>query len=509
MCSFCSNQGPLQLCSFCLKDSKCSVCLKCSCEEFKCKLHKCCNSCTFCVFERATTKERCKSQCRFRKWPNKACERCFFHKTISFCPSCDKCPEGFKSKSSIYPEGGVQPPIQSQTSSHQNPSDKERICQSPQGQLPAGGIAFPPSKTSGRKSKGSVLSGILQQALHCSQTKSKVASNLRSQCPQPVPQGQNLQNGDPRVHSPISVTRGVGHVARFQRRVLSHPYQSKFKEVPQIQFSESNLPIQGSSIRPLYSSNGVYNYSKGGQTHGSGKKHPDAPIPGRLVDPGKRQRHMFSGHPNPPGVVSGVGLGREPQKIGTETQADFQFCRLPVQFGAGSSQAYPRKVGSSQLQDQFPAREDQLLGSRTHVLDRPSPRDRKAGDIESSPYEANTVAPEEPLAHPGVLREGHPDSKIPSPPPTVVVKGGKRSVRPAFAPPSSRGSDVYRCIKRRLGRTFRRLYRKRRLVCAGKQASHQFSGIESGIVGPKSFRTPLPGSGSPGCYRQYYRGSLH
>ena len=215
---------------------------------------------------------------------------------------------------------------------------------------------------------------------------------------------------------------------------------------------------------------------------------------------------MSSGHPNPPGFVSGVGLGREPQKIGTGTQADFQFCRLSVRFG---SQAYPGKVGSTQLQDQFSAREDQLLGSRTHVLDRPSHRDKKAGDIGSPPYEANTMAPEEPLAHPGVLREGHPNSPIPSPPPTVVVKGGKRSVRSAFAPPSSHGSDLYRCIKRRLGHTFRRLYRKRRLACAGKQASHRFSGIESGIVGPKSFRISLPGSGSPGCYRQYYRGSLH
>ena len=108
-------------------------------------------------------------------------------------------------------------------------------------------------------------------------------------------------------------------------------------------------------------------------------------------------------------------------------------------------------MGSSELKDQFPAREDQLLGSRTHVLDRPSHCDRKAGDIRSPPYEANTVAPEEPLAHPGVLREGHPDSQIPSPPPAVVVKGGKHSVRPAFAPPSSRGSDLYRHIKRRLG----------------------------------------------------------
>ena len=235
------------------------MCFKCFCEESKCKLHKCCNSCTFCVFERATTKERCKSQCNLRKWPNKACERSFFCKSVSFCPSCDKCPQccrrsacggptakilasvgpkGFKSKGSIDPERGVQSSIWAKTSSHQGTSDKERICQSPQEQLPAGGIAFPPSETSYRKCTGSVLSGVLQQAFHCSQTKSKMAANPRSQCPQPVPQGQNLQNGNPRVHSSVTTTRRVGDVARLQRRLLSHHYQSKLKEVPPIDFLE-------------------------------------------------------------------------------------------------------------------------------------------------------------------------------------------------------------------------------------------------------------------------------
>ena len=179
-------------CLVCLKDSKCSLCLNCFCEESKCKLNKCCNSCTFCVFERATTIERCKSHCRFRKWPNKACERCFFCRSVSFCPFCDKCPQccrrsacggptaeilasvgpkGFKSKGGIDPEGGIQSSLQAQASSHQGTSDKEWICQSPQAQLPAGGIAFPPSEASFGKSKGSILSGVLQQTFHGSQTK--------------------------------------------------------------------------------------------------------------------------------------------------------------------------------------------------------------------------------------------------------------------------------------------------------------------------------------------------
>ena len=81
--------------------------------------------------------------------------------------------------------------------------------------------------------------------------------------------------------------------------------------------------------------------------------------------------------------------------------------------------------------------------------------------------------------------ESHPDSQVPSSPPALVVKGGKPPARPKLAPPSSHGSDLYRRIKRRLGRTFRRLYHQGRLVCAGKQIAYQFPRIEGGFIGPK------------------------
>ena len=107
------------------------------------------------------------------------------------------------------------------------------------------------SETSCRKCTGSVLSGVLQQAFHCPQTKSKMVANLRSQCPQLVPQGQNLQSGNPRVHSSIFTTRRVGDVARLQRRLLSHPYLSKLKEVPPVPLSGPNLPVSSSPVWPL------------------------------------------------------------------------------------------------------------------------------------------------------------------------------------------------------------------------------------------------------------------
>ena len=155
-------------------------------------------------------------------------------------------------------------------------------------------------------------------------------ANPRSQCPQSVSKGQNLQNGNPRVHSPIFATGRVGNVARFQRRLLSHPYQPKLKEISLIPLSGPNLPVSSAPIWPFYSSYGVHKCSQGEKAHGSGKKHPNAPISGRLADPCQRQKYMFSGYPNPASFVSGFGLGGEPQEIGIGAQADFQFCRLPV-----------------------------------------------------------------------------------------------------------------------------------------------------------------------------------
>ena len=51
----------------------------------------CCQSCSFCLFPRATTKERYKSLCKSDR--NKRCQKYFLCKSMSFCPSCSKCPQ--------------------------------------------------------------------------------------------------------------------------------------------------------------------------------------------------------------------------------------------------------------------------------------------------------------------------------------------------------------------------------------------------------------------------------
>ena len=51
----------------------------------------CCQSCSYCTFTRASTKERIKSRSVIEQ--NKACQRCMLCKSMSFCPSCSQCPQ--------------------------------------------------------------------------------------------------------------------------------------------------------------------------------------------------------------------------------------------------------------------------------------------------------------------------------------------------------------------------------------------------------------------------------
>ena len=85
---------------------------------------------------------------------------------------------GFKSSGSLHLEGRLQPPFQDEAPIDQVSSDNQRIRQPSQKQVFEGGVAVPDYKTGRRKSSGSGFSGLLQPAVHSSQTKQQMASNL-------------------------------------------------------------------------------------------------------------------------------------------------------------------------------------------------------------------------------------------------------------------------------------------------------------------------------------------
>ena len=112
----------------------------------KCIL-SCCQSCSFCLFPRATTKERYKSL--YSKDRNKRCQRCFLCKSMSFGPTCSKCPQccpksgcrgqvtevlasmahtGCEYKGGLNFEKGIHATLQNPTTSDPVPCDQEWLC---------------------------------------------------------------------------------------------------------------------------------------------------------------------------------------------------------------------------------------------------------------------------------------------------------------------------------------------------------------------------------------------
>ena len=53
----------------------------------------------------------------------------------------------------------------------------------------------------------------------------------RSESVKPVPQNRHFQNGNAGNHLDLTSKRGVGDVAGFQRRLLSHPHSPQVEEV--------------------------------------------------------------------------------------------------------------------------------------------------------------------------------------------------------------------------------------------------------------------------------------
>ena len=215
-----------------------------------CKL-LCCGSCSFC--NRAVAKERRKALST--KCSNKICERCFVCKSLSLCSSCQKCPSccqrstcgrpsakvlaglalsGFKSKGSLHTKGRLLSTLQSKTPLVKVTGHSQSLCGSGQKQEPKRLLTGPDPKTGARKGVGHFISGFLQPVISGSKAQQQMETHTRPQSVELIPSISLLQDGNPGDHQALPSTRGVGHIAGFQRRLFSYPDQSQVAEIPKV-----------------------------------------------------------------------------------------------------------------------------------------------------------------------------------------------------------------------------------------------------------------------------------
>ena len=76
----------------------------------------------------------------------------------------------------------------------------------------------------------------------------QVVTNTGFEQTESFPQDGKIQDGDTGNHQKVAPARGVGHLDRFQRRLLPYTNTGTVQEISEISCSRSDIPVQGSAL---------------------------------------------------------------------------------------------------------------------------------------------------------------------------------------------------------------------------------------------------------------------
>ena len=334
-------------------------------------------------------------------------------------------------------------------------------------------------------------------------------ANSRPKQAKPFSQGGEIQNGDTGNHQNIPPTRGVGHLSRFQRRLLPHTNTGTIQEIPKISCPGSDVPVQSTALWSVHSAHGVHCISKGGQTDGHTQGYKNPPVPRRLVSTGQISPNLPPTYPNPSPDVSGARLASEFGKIRTGTQTGLRLRRLSVRPQVRPGQTDSGPVAKPSGQDTNTSVTTDLSGPAVHVPDRPSNSHRKTSSLRPASHETHTVASQKQLEGTGISGEGYPSTQVSAPPLAMVARRKQCTLWSTFTPNKTCSANLYRRIKRRVWRSLKRTHCKGILVTARKQTTHKLPGVKSSFSSSERIPRSLCRQNSPGGNRQHYSGSLH
>ena len=416
---------------------------------------------------------------------------------------------GFKSKSGQHIEGGVCSPVPVQT-----PFDKVTDChkqlpQLSQTVLPFRGTVSADKQECSRTGRKSELTAFLQPAIFGTQTQQPVETGPGPEHLEHLFKHRVVQDGDPRDNKNLPTGRGVGHIHRFQRRLLPHTNSQSVKEVHAFSPPGSVLPVQGPTLWPIHSPHGVHSGGQRGQTHGSSEGYKDPPVPRRLAGESLYPTHLSPAYSNPSHSVPGSRVAGEQGKIRTGPQTGLQLRRLPVRPERGQGQTNRRSLADLDRQDQIHHVRSGVPGPTIHVPHRPAHSNRKTSPLRASSHETHTVALEKQLEGPRVTGKGDTGPQVPPPPPEVVAGGRQCASRSTITPSKTCSANLYRRIKRRVGRSVRRAHCKGNLVPSREQASHKPLRAKSSVSSSKRVSNPSLQQDSVDSYRQHNSGCLY
>ena len=269
-----------------------------------------------------------------------------------------------------------------------------------------------------------------------------------------LPKHRVVQNGDPRDNKNLPTARGVGHLHRLQGRILPYTNSQSVQEV-HVFSPGSVLAVPNPTFWPVHSTYGVHSGGQRGQTDGFTERYKDPPVPRRLVGESHIPLNLSPAYTDLGSCLSRTRLAGEQGEVRTGPKAGFQLSRLPVRSQGGQGQTHTRALADLNRQDTVNPVRSGVPGPAVHVHHRTSNSHRKASLSRSTSYETHTVAREEQLEGTRITRKGDTRSQV-TPPPFKVVAGGKQCAsRSTIIPTKTCSADIYRHIKRRVGRSLK------------------------------------------------------
>ena len=322
--------------------------------------------------------------------------------------------------------------------------------------LPYRGTVSADKQKCSRTGGQSKFIGVLQPAIFGTQTQQPVETHPRPEHLEHLFKHRVVQDGDPRDHKDLPPSRGVGHIHRFQGCILPYTHSQSVQEVHAFSPPGSVLSVESPSLWPFHGSHGVHSGGQRGQTHGPSEGYKDPPVPRRLAGESLYPPYLSPAYSNPGHTLSGTRVAGEQGKVRTGTQTGLQLRRLPVRPERGQGQTNRRTLTGLDRQDQINDVGSGMSGPEIHVPHRSPHSNRKASPLRATPHETHTVALKKQLEGPRVTGKGDPGPQVP-PPPSKVVAGGKQCAsRSTITPSKTCSADLYRRIKRRVGRSLGR-----------------------------------------------------
>ena len=290
-------------------------------------------------------------------------------------------------------------------------------------------------------------------------------------------------------------------VTSLQGRILPYTHSKPVKEVHAFSCTGQFIPNQSTTIRPLHSPHGVYSSGQRGQVSCITKGYKNPSVPRRLVGLSQIPPNLSPAYTDLGTFLSGPGIAIKHRKIRIGASTSLQFRRLPVRLREGRVrptqdrwQTLQTKIKALMAILVCPVRKLMSLRGFTHCH-------RETSTSRSPAHEANPMALKKPLEGTGVTRKGDSRTQV-SPSPSAMVAGGRPcATRSTITPTKTCSANLYRHIKRRVGRSLKRAHRKGNLVPSGKQTTHKLPGIKSSLSGIKTVPGSLSQQDSTDSYR--------